>query len=175
LPLPNPSQLEDSLRSALAGRRVAVLAVGNPLRADDGFGPAAAARLAGLPLPPAATVIDAGGAPENFTGLVRRHRPEVVLVLDAADFGGRPGELRTLDPGELSGGSPSTHAAGLGLLFEYLRGECGAEGLVLAVQAGSAEFGRPMSPEVAEAVERAALLLAAVLGAGAGTGAGGRA
>ena len=156
-------RLRSALRSALAGLSVLVMAVGNPMRADDGFGSEVAARLSGKT---AATIIDAQTAPENFTGVVRRERPEVVLVLDAADFGGGVGELRLLRPGELSGGSPSTHAAGLGLLFEYLRAECGAESLVLAVQAGSLELGAPMTPAVAEAVGRAAEALIAVLASG---------
>jgi hydrogenase 3 maturation protease len=156
-------RIEQALRTALAGRRAVVMGVGQALRGDDGFGPAAAGLLAGRS---AAPVIDAGGAPENFTGAVRRHRPELLLVLDAADFGGAPGELRLLGPEELAGGGPSTHAGSLRTLFDYLRAECGAEALVLAAQAGRLEFGAEMSPAVAASARRAAELVIAALGAG---------
>jgi hydrogenase 3 maturation protease len=159
-------RIERALRTALAGRSAVLMGVGQALRGDDGFGPAAAGLLAGRA---AAPVIDAGGAPENFSGAVRRRRPEVLVVLDAADFGGAPGELRLLGPGELAAGGLSTHAAGLRLLFDYLRAECGTEALVLAAQAGSLDLGAPMSPAVAAAARRAAeLVLAALAEAPAG-------
>lgn len=138
-----------------------ILGVGHELRGDDGFGPLVARRLAGRVDCP---VLDAGSAPENFTGAVARERPELLLVLDAADFGAAPGELRLLAAGELGGGGFSTHAAGLSAFFEYLRAGCGAVPLVLAVQAARLDLGAALSPPAAAAVERAAALLASILG-----------
>jgi len=150
--------LPEKLRALMAGRCVVVLGVGNPLRGDDGFGPAVAARLA-AGAPAGLAVIDAGSAPENFAGALRRERPEVLLALDAADFGGAPGELRLLAPGELSAGGFSTHAASLTMLFDYLGAECGTESRVLAVQAASVTLNEGLSAPVAAAAARAAELL----------------
>lgn len=138
-----------------------MLCVGNPLRGDDGLGGAVAARLKGRT---GAAVLDAGAAPENFTGALRRLRPEVLLVVDAADFGGRPGQARLLSPAELDAGGVSSHAAGLGLLAGYLAAECGAETIVLAVQAGRVGTGTEMSPEAADAARSVAEGLIGVLG-----------
>ena len=138
------------------------MGVGHELRGDDAFGPMVARQLAANS-PPTALVLDTGSAPENFTGVVRRHKPEVLLVLDAADFGGRVGELRLLKAEAVSTGGFFTHAASLRLLFDYLRAECGTEGVVLAVQAGTVEFSGPMSTPVAEAAGRAAALLTRAL------------
>ena len=173
--------LPEKLRAFLAGRRVAVLGVGNALRGDDGFGPAVVERLVAscqLPVassqapdpssepraprpqpPPSPVVLDAGSAPENFAGRLRRERPEALLVLDAADFGWAPGELRLLSPGELAGGGLSTHAGSLAMLFDYLRAECGTDSAVLAAQAGSLKLGQGLSAPVEAAVGRAAALL----------------
>ena len=148
--------IESALRAELTGRRVVVLGVGNAMRGDDGFGPAVAARLAGAV---AAPVLDGGSAPENLAGVLRRAAPEVLLVLDAADFGGAPGELRLLAANELAAGGPSTHAASLAMLFDYLRAGCGAAGRVLAVQAGSVAMNEGLSAPVAQAAARAVDLL----------------
>jgi hydrogenase 3 maturation protease len=154
--------IESALRAELTGRRVVVLGVGNAMRGDDGFGPAVAARLAGAVVAP---VLDGGSAPENLAGVLRRAAPEVLLVLDAADFGGAPGELRLLAANELAAGGPSTHAASLAMLFDYLRAGCGTESRVLAVQAGSLTLGDGLSAPVSAAAERAAAMLRETLAA----------
>ena len=74
-----PAQLAEALHG-----RVAVLCVGNSLRGDDGAGPALARRLhVGDPW----RVFDAGVAPENWIGPICKFRPDVVMVIDAIDFG----------------------------------------------------------------------------------------
>ena len=68
------------------------LTVGNSFRKDDGVGPYLAARLATLPV----SVVDAGYTPENIVEQVIALKPSRIIVLDAADFGGRAGEVRVI-------------------------------------------------------------------------------
>ncbi len=152
--------LREELDAALSGRRVVILGVGNSLRGDDGFGPLLAARLAGRLSCP---VLDCGSVPENFTGKILALSPEVVLVLDAAELGAPPGELRLVPGTDAAGSGFSTHAAGLDAFLGYVKGECGAEGWLLAVQAGGVGLGEEVGPEVAAAAEMAAGMLAEVL------------
>ncbi|MBI4711464.1 MAG: hydrogenase maturation protease, partial [Candidatus Omnitrophica bacterium] len=63
------------------------LTVGNLFRSDDGVGPYLASRLAGLPV----RVVDAGHTPENIIDQVIGLKPSRIIILDAADFGGRTG------------------------------------------------------------------------------------
>jgi hydrogenase 3 maturation protease len=149
------------LRTALSARRAVVMGVGNPLRGDDGFGPAVLRRLEGRIGCP---LLDCGSAPENFAGKVRGMSPDVVLVVDAAELGAEPGELRLVEGARAGASGFSTHAAGLDMLFAYLGEQCGASGWLLAAQPAVLGLGEEMSAEMLGAVERAAGLLVEVLG-----------
>lgn len=135
---------------------VAVLCVGNPDRGDDGFGPAVAEGLRdriGVPL------FDGGMAPENELPRIADLNPQCVLVVDAVDFSGEPGELRLMSPGELRADDISTHAASLSVAAEFLTISCGARVLVLAAQPRSLELGDGLSTEVRDAVDETVRLL----------------
>ncbi|GAB4574365.1 MAG: hypothetical protein Kow0077_20540 [Anaerolineae bacterium] len=67
-----------------------VLALGNPLRGDDGIGQAVVAQLQTLALPAHITLQD-GGTPGLETVLLMQGYPRVVIV-DAAELGRKPGE-----------------------------------------------------------------------------------
>jgi coenzyme F420 hydrogenase subunit delta len=72
---------------------------GNPLFADDGFGPAVARELRNFRLPDTVKVVDAGtcGTYYVFTlldpGITKR-----LIILDAVDFGAKPGSIALLRP-----------------------------------------------------------------------------
>ena len=136
---------------AIARGRVVVLGMGSDLRGDDGAGSLVARRLSERH---PGRAFDGGASPENFTGPVGRARPDTVILVDAADFGGEPGEVRTIDPGEAASGLPGPHAVSLGTFAAALSEETGATVRVVAVQAVASGLGDAMSPEVVAAVER---------------------
>lgn len=141
----------------LKGRKLAVVCVGNPMKGDDGFGQAVAARLvSGL-------VFDAGNVPENILNKVAAADPEVVIFVDAADFGSAPGTIRLATADEIAGGDFSTHAAPLSVSAEFLKMACGADSILLAVQAKTTAFGTTMSVEVVKAAESIAEILSRIL------------
>lgn len=77
-----------------------VLGIGNTLWGDDGFGVAAAARLAAHPaLPSAVTVVDGGTLGLYLLPLVQAARH--LLVLDCVDFGAAPGAVKILRDDEI--------------------------------------------------------------------------
>jgi len=154
-----------ALRGALRGR-VVVLGIGNELRADDGAGPLVAAHLrGGHP----GRVFDGGQAPESFVGPVRRARPDAVALVDAADFGGAPGEVRVFSreqAGEASACiafAPGTHAPPLPVLMELIAGESGAPVWLIAIQAKTTTMGESMTPEVESAARSVAAELAHII------------
>ena len=135
--------------------------MGNTLRGDDGFGPALVGRLSGRIR---AVCIDAGTTPENQTAPVLRARPDAVIVADAADFGGEPGELSLIEAGRVSqGGGATTHSMSLRLLADYLTGETGARIALLAAQPTDTRFGKPMGERVSQAMDAAESALLEVL------------
>ncbi len=78
--------------------RVLVAGVGNPLRGDDGFGVLAARRLREDPrCPPEAVVMETGiGGIHMVQELMRGY--DALVLFDAVDRGGRPGEVALLEP-----------------------------------------------------------------------------
>ena len=73
--------------------KILVLALGNPLRGDDGVGSAVMAALRETAvLPPHITLID-GGTPGLETALTLQGYDKVI-VIDAANLGKRPGAWR---------------------------------------------------------------------------------
>ena len=154
----------------MAGRggelgRVVVLGVGNPMRGDDGVGPAVVAKCRELcgHSEGRLVLIDAGESPEAHLDEVRGLGPDVVVIVDAVDFGGRPGEVALFDlvrDGSSRAMSlPSTHRLPLGLLASYIRKETGAEVVLVGVQPRSIEFGEGMSEEAGRAAEAVARAL----------------
>ncbi|HPV07090.1 MAG TPA: hydrogenase 3 maturation endopeptidase HyCI [Aggregatilineales bacterium] len=145
--------------------RVAVVGVGQVLNGDDAAGVAVAQAL--QPLADEherLLVIDAGPAPENVTGALRRFSPDFILFVDAAQMEEPPGTVRWLEWEEISGVSASTHTLPLHMVAAYLQTELGAEVALLGIQPGSMVPGTDISPVVQQAVDEVAAAIAAVYG-----------
>ncbi len=76
-----------------------ILALGNPLRGDDGAGTAVIEALRDHPLPPDVELLD-GGTPGLETVLYFQGRSRAIVV-DAADMGLEPGEWRRFTLGDI--------------------------------------------------------------------------
>ena len=85
---------------------IVIAGCGNPLFADDGFGPAVVEELSRLSLPKNVKAEDAGlGGPHFIFTLLDPEETRRLIILDIADFGGAPGELRTFRVEDLPPGS----------------------------------------------------------------------
>lgn len=143
--------------------RVAVMGVGSELRGDDAAGVTVARLLKQEPLPERVLVIDAGSAPENFTGPLRRFEPNWVLWVDAAQVGGMPGSVYWLDWRETEGVSASTHTLPPYVLGGFITAELKCKMIVIGIEPEQNSFDAPLSTPVAAAVEEVARFLAAEL------------
>jgi hydrogenase 3 maturation protease len=145
-------QTLERLRKRCTQPRLAVLGVGNELRGDDGIGPlvlrALQINLAGHDR---LFLADAGPAPENFTGALRRFAPHLVILIDAAVLDETPGTTRWIDPGETDGFSASSHTLPPSILVEYLAAELSCEVFLIGVQPQDSSFGAPLSKPVERA------------------------
>ena len=77
--------------------------------------------------------------PENFTSIVRREKPSHVVIIDAAEIGGRPGDFSLIEPGRLAATRVSTHAMPLSLLMDYLAREIGVKVLLVGIQPAASD------------------------------------
>lgn len=133
-------------------RRVALVGVGHSLRGDDAAGLAVAQRIqssAGERL----LVIEGGPAPENVTGTLRRFKPDLVLLVDAADMDAPPGAVRWLSADDVEGLSATTHTMPLSILAHYLEQELKCRVYFIGIQPGQNGIGQPLSEAVERAVE----------------------
>lgn len=124
-----------------------LLGVGNRLSRDDGAGPALAERLAASDW----LAIDCGTSLENTAGIVRRERPDRLVIVDAARMGLDPGSVRRLSLPAAERMLASTH--GLPLSFYVDRVRLAARDIViLGIEPADLSFGEGLSPEVSAAV-----------------------
>lgn len=135
--------------------RVAVLGVGNTMRGDDGAGVLVVRALARrLPDAPDVLLIDGSTAPENFTGPLRRFRPDLVIEIDAAHLEQPPGTVAWVDWRDADGMSASTHTLPPSVLATFLSADLGCQVSLLGIQPATLEMGCGLSPEVGAAVVR---------------------
>jgi hydrogenase 3 maturation protease len=99
-------------------------------------------------------IIEAGHAPENTTGALRKFGPDLVFMIDAAEMGQQPGMIRWIPEESIDGMSASTHSLPLSMLARYLTLELNCTVTLLGIQPGSNEVGERVSPQVLRAVNQ---------------------
>lgn len=145
MPHAHSTRLKSWLRKA---RKLVIMGIGNVDRGDDAIGSRIAEHLV-KHASKRLKVINCKQAPEKFIEQVVCEKPTHVLVIDAADFAERPGEVRLIEPGELEAVvSVSTHSIPLSIISEMIRLGTGASILMLGIQSGQTRFGSKMSPKV---------------------------
>ena len=137
------------LQDYLVGSKPLILGIGNRANGDDGVGSYLIKRLQGkLTIP----VVDAGSIPEKSLVSVESSGADLVLIVDAADFGGNPGEISMIELDQIKGAGVSTHTANLSLLFNIIPKRKRPRGLLIAVQPGCVS-GKMLSVDVRNALD----------------------
>lgn len=122
------------------------------MNGDDAFGYRLSEKL--RPLEGDRTqILFTSTVPENFLSEILEFKPDVVVVFDAADYGGGPGEIRRLTVGQLQSMHFSTHRAPVKMFDSYLR-DHGLNVVYVGVQVKQTGVGLELSSEVAGAVEK---------------------
>lgn len=87
---------------------VLVIGCGNVLFKDDGFGPAAINKLEEQleerPLPDNTMTIDAGTSAPHYIFSLPNPMWKKIIILDIADFGGKPGDIKILSKDDVPQG-----------------------------------------------------------------------
>jgi hydrogenase 3 maturation protease len=134
-----------------------VIGIGNRWRGDDAAGPLVVDGLAErIPV----RCIDAGEAPERHLGEALAGSPASIVLVDAVDFGGHPGDIAIFSLDEMTGGLTTPHRVPVGTMMSYLRAMSGATLVLVGIQPAQTEFGEPMSGAVRQAVDSTVELLA---------------
>ena len=150
----NSSEAPD-LKSDIKNRtkgRVAIVAIGNILRGDDGLGP----KFIELLKPKAldAALFDCGTAPENYIFPILSASPDTVILVDAADVGEAPGSAKVFGLDEISNVSFSTHNPSPRLFTDLLiTGKEDLNIFVISVQPKTTALGASLTKEVLEGLD----------------------
>jgi hydrogenase 3 maturation protease len=134
-----------------------LLGIGNELKGDDGIGNLIAREFSRESMEdwlsvPCETV------PENFTSIVKKEKPELLVLVDAADMGIKPGEFRIIPTGRLNSGVLGTHGIPLKHLVSYLE-EYAGKVVFIGIQPGKIQLGSHISPEVVKGKDRLVKIL----------------
>lgn len=149
-----PPDPEARVRSLIRSERTVVIGLGNPDRADDGAGIRIVSQWKARPgrrafldteISAETVVLDGLADPEAAT----------FLFIDAADFGGKPGDFRLFGIGEQDRFRPalSTHQVPMDLLMSLIASRR-KDVFLLGIQPGSLEPMGEMTPEVLDTVRR---------------------
>jgi hydrogenase 3 maturation protease len=141
----------DHLKAHVTGK-VVILGFGNTFRSDDGLGAILASRLKEkLPC----IVYDSGSSPENYLGKIIKDKPDNVVIIDAVDFGAKPGEFNVFEGSDIQTiNFFSTHDSSISLVINYLQNNLKVDIIILAVQPKTTAFGDNLSPEVNQTLNK---------------------
>lgn len=151
------NDLYEHLTENLKGvRRLVVLGVGSFLKSDDAAGVIITERLkerfkcAGLS---SVSIFTGEIAPENFTGTIKKSKPDHILVLDAADLKKEPGSIKLITLDMINTASFSTHMLPIKIMLDYLICETGCNITIIGIQPESLEFACKVTKRVDETID----------------------
>lgn len=145
----------DALKADIKGRVrgiIAIVGIGNIIRADDGFGPKLIEYLQRKHIK--ASLFDCGTVPENYIFPILSTSCDTIIVVDAADFGAKPGEIKIIALNEISGTGLSTHNSSIRLFLDLLMtGKDNLNIFAVSMQPKRIGFGEPLSDEVRSGID----------------------
>ncbi|MDI6839963.1 MAG: carbamoyltransferase HypF [bacterium] len=144
--------------------RILWIGIGNKLKGDDGVGPTFIGLLRKCKSRPFTkerdksrlknmVLFDCGEVPENYLYPIVKANPDIIIVVDAVNFGVEPGTIKVFSTDEIDSYGLSTHTLSLDYFVKWIRDESRAKIFTLGIQVKSCRFGERLSKPVAEAVK----------------------
>lgn len=150
--------LKKEIKNRLSNaKKVAVLGIGSELISDDAAGMLVVRQLKDLFRPKKNKnfrVFLGHSAPENLTGRIKKFCPTHLLIIDAADFGAKAGNIHFIDSDDIGGVAFSTHRLPTKILADYLKKELNCKIDVVGIQPKALLFCAPVSEEIKEAASK---------------------
>lgn len=133
--------------------KIIILCIGNPNGGDDGIGPYIATHIKSSDN---LLIVNAETTPENYTSIIRKNQPDLVIVVDAIDMSLKPGEIRLVPENMIGVMHISTHSTPLSVLINYIK-TIVKDVKLIGVQPGA--FHGSLTPEVKKSGEYLIALL----------------
>ena len=136
---------------------VLLLGIGNHLKGDDAVGPYVASLLSDprgnqtvASSEFSIIALDCATVPENYTAIVRRLRPDHLVLVDAAEMGLEAGAVRIIPVDMIGCLGLSTHSMPLSMFISYVADLAGRVTLI-GIQPEGMHLGTDLSADVATA------------------------
>jgi len=163
---PSPAPWKSRIRKEiLSAQRIIILGIGNISKGDDAAGILCAQELKkkfGRKAGSRLKILIGLETPENMTGEIRRFHPDLVLILDAAQGGYKPGTVFLAGKNQIEDDGASTHTISLALLASYLEETIGCKVIILGIQPLNLSLGDNISLPVRKASEKLVAYLTCV-------------
>ncbi|MBN2321318.1 MAG: hydrogenase maturation protease [Acidobacteria bacterium] len=143
------SGIHSLLLRRLRGNAV-IVGIGNPNCRDDGIGRTVIEKLNRSSH---IKVIDAGDSPEMFLDRIVENSPDVVMFVDCADLGSKPGSAAVIEPKQLNPGWGNGHQPSLSAIMTFVTEISGADTFLLGIQPEDISAGSGISPAVSQTAE----------------------
>ncbi len=130
-------------------KKYILMGIGNTLRGDDGIGSIIAQDFKDRDW----LSMDCGVIPENFTSIIKKNKPDLVVLVDAVEMDLKSGEFRIISPDRISALHLTTHGMPLSFLISYLK-DYTQELIFIGIQPKIINYSNSVSPEVLKSSEK---------------------
>lgn len=137
-----------------AAGEIIFVGLGNEYRRDDRAGLMLSDGLKRTPDFSGCHFINAGTNPENYLQDILSQHAKVVVFIDAARFGGAPGEIQWLDDDKIDNVKISTHAYSIKMVETYLKAHQNLQVKYLGIEPHDTDPGEKFSPVVHASLTR---------------------
>lgn len=125
-----------------------LMGIGNTLRGDDGIGSIIARNFKDDDW----LSLDCGVAPENFTSIVKKNKPQLVVLIDVVEMDLKPGEFRIIPLEKINTMHITTHSIPLSFLISYLKNFT-PKIIFIGIQPKLIDYSTSISPEIFKSSE----------------------
>jgi len=129
-----------------------VIVIGNSFRSDDGVGPYIARKI--KKCKKNIIFLNAENKPESVIDKAVQTKPGKVIIIDAANFGGRAGEIRLIEKNDIPDTSLSTHSFPLNIIARIIEEDTGTDISFLGIQPKSVQLAEGLAEPVKRAAEK---------------------
>ncbi|MCD6590346.1 MAG: hydrogenase maturation protease [Candidatus Aenigmarchaeota archaeon] len=151
----------DKIDEAHENRRFAVLGIGNDLKGDDGVGWYVVDKLSKEFGKDENFLLVKTSVPENHVKEIADFAPKMLIIVDAADFGKRPGAIKVIKGYQIKESFVSTHTTPLTLFLRLYQADQPVKKplTIIGIQKKTNEFGQPMNGEVRKSGDMVAKII----------------
>lgn len=123
--------------------KILIVGVGSNYRKDDGVGNYIAESLKDIVIS-----IPAEENPELYIEMIKALKPDTVLIFDAADFDGIPGDVREIKDDEIDNFTISTHTLPLSIFSHMLKMDSNIKVKIIGIKPENISYGKGLTETV---------------------------